>query len=1131
MTTSLLNASEDALKRKYLLEADDFWLTGTQALVRMVLEQHQRDQRSDLNTTGYITGYRGSPLAGLDFAFSQAQSALDERNIVFQPAVNEDLGATAVWGAQQVGLFDSSRYDGVFSMWYGKSPGLDRSADAIRHANMAGTAPMGGVLAMVGDDPDCKSSTLPSDSAGLLRDLQLPIVDPTDIGELIDYGLYGWALSRFSGCWVAMLAQTSVMDSSASILRSRRPSFEYPNVDVVPHIRLNDTPHDQERRMSEKLALVHAFQHANPINAIVVDADKPKLSIVTMGKSYTNVRQALRLFGLDSHDQIRDAGIRLIKLGLIWPVDRVWLREQVRDSQAVLVVESKSAFLETELKSALYGHAHVPVLGKEDLHGKPLLTPYGELQIASILDALMSLKSDLALTLPNVAAYESTTDENARALSPMNMLRKPLFCPGCPHAGSTKLPEGSRAFAGIGCHYMAQWMHRETYLFTHMGGEGANWIGQAPFTDTDHVFVNMGDGTYGHSGLLAIRASVAANVNVTYKILFNEAVAMTGGQAVEGDLTVADVVAQVRAEGVNEVEVVAESPRTHRGASYPVSPRSELNAVQRRLRNVPGCSVIVVDHACATETRRKRKRGLLPPSERYVVINEDVCEGCGDCVAKSGCSAIKVVQTEFGEKRQIEQSHCVQDLTCVEGYCPAIVVVNGRPKDRLPATTAINVSIPEVDVPATANVLVAGVGGTGVITLSHVLAMAAYLDGKQVSTLDMTGLAQKGGAVISHLRISEKDVWRTRLSEGECDVLVAADAVTASSYEVVPLLDAERTHAIVNSSLAPSHTSVIDGTGDHAAQDVIGDVSKAVSGLSSLDAVALSDKYAGTATVANMVLLGCAYQRGLLPVSLSSVQRAITINGVAIEANIAAFNAGRLSVVEGGQFDQETKSPETCEMPVDLFITRRVDLLKQYANADFADLYMRRIEDIRNVEKFVLTQGPKLTRTVADVLYRFMAVKDEYEVARLLSQSTFNEHIDDRFTDAKVEYAFAPTWIKGRRETTKVRLGSWFKPVLRGLAGMRFVRGSLLDPFRFSSERKLDQQILKQLESDLDLIVNRLNEKNHQIALNLLLKYNEVKGFGYIREASWQRASTELQLLRATLEDAVGVEHFEVAAS
>ena len=1113
MSDAIPRLERITLSQKYALDETDLWLTGTQAVVRLLLEQSELDKNRKRNTAGYVTGYRGSPLAGLDLEFARAQKQLHSANVLCHAAINEDLAATAAWGSQQVGLFTGKKYDGVYSLWYGKSPGLDRSADAIRHANMAGTAPLGGVLAVVGDDPDCKSSTLPSDSAGLLRDLQIPILDPTDVSELIEFGLYGWALSRFSGCWAAMLAQTSVMDSSATIDCQERRTHVFPRLDFDPHIRLMDTPHDQEQRMVRKLGLVHEFIGSNPINHVIVNPASPVLAIVTTGKSYTNIRQALRLLGLNSNDELRRAGIRLIKLGLIWPTDRQWLRSQVEDARATLVVESKSAFLETELKLALYGHTHVPILGKEDLDGSPLLTPFGELQVDSMIDALVRIGPKLNINLPNIRKYAHRESETVQSLASMNAKRKPLFCPGCPHSGSTKLPDGSRAFAGIGCHYMAQWMHRETYLFTHMGGEGANWIGQAPFTETNHVFVNLGDGTYSHSGLLAIRASVAAKVNVTYKILFNDAVAMTGGQAVEGNLSVADIVAQVKAEGVRDVRVVAEDVRAHRGADYPVSARNQLNLVQRHLRAIEGCTVLIVDHACANEKRRKRKRGLAPPPQRYVMINEDVCEGCGDCVAKSGCSAVKTVQTKFGEKRQIEQAHCIQDLACVEGYCPAFVEIKGSPRNRTKHVKPDTSVPPEVDTPSAANILIAGVGGTGVITLSQVIAVAAHLDNKQVSTLDMTGLAQKGGAVISHVRIGDDHVWRTRLAQEEADVLIAADPVTATSQEVAPLLSSERTRAVVNDVLAPSHLSVVDAERDHGVERVLDELAHWVVETTTIDAMATADEQAGTGTVANSVLLGLAYQRGLLPLSLVSLRRAIELNGVAVEANLAAFNAGRRRAEQGTRSLGTNVTLDENVESLDEFIETRVERLTTYQNSDYAAAYLKWVERARRIDVESTRDELLITRVVADVLFHYMAIKDEYEVARLLTDDDFKQHVAERFDNAEISYAFAPTWLRDPSKN-KRRIGPWVSPILKIIASLRVLRGTVLDPFRFSEERKLDRRLLDRLTGDVELVLQKLNESNYETAVELLTAYRKVKGFGHVREANWQKVGNDVASLR-----------------
>lgn len=1105
------------LAQKYALDVDEVWLTGTQALVRMVLEQSRADTFAKRNTAGYITGYRGSPLAGIDLEFGRAASQLQEADVRFQPAINEDLAATAVWGSQQVGLFQGKRYDGVYGLWYGKSPGLDRSADAIRHANSAGTAPLGGVLAVVGDDPDCKSSTLPNDSSGLLRDLQLPILDPTDIGELIDYGLYGWALSRYTGLWTSVLAQTSVMDSSATIKRNGASTFVFPRLDFDPHIRLEDTPLDQEQRMALKLALVREFVAANPINRTAVAARHPKLAIVTTGKSYTNVRQALRLLGLATEDELSGASIRIVKLGLIWPTDHEWLRESVSDAQAILVIESKSPVLETELKSALYGHSQPPILGKTQLDGSPLLSPFGELQVDDMIDALVSLAPQLNLALPNRDRFERLRHDVHGELVSMNSNRKPLFCPGCPHSGSTKLPEGSRAFAGIGCHYMAQWMHRETFLFTHMGGEGANWIGQAPFTDTNHVFVNLGDGTYSHSGLLAIRASVAAKVHVTYKILFNDAVAMTGGQPVDGDLTVRDVVAQVRAEGVREVQVVADDVKAHRRADYPVSSRKELQAVQRRLRGIEGCTVLIVDHACATEKRRKRKRGLAPPPQRYVMINEDVCEGCGDCVVKSGCSAIKTVQTDFGEKRQIEQAHCIQDLACVDGYCPAFVEIQGSPRQHPAQPVGIATALPEVQEPAAGNVLIAGVGGSGVITVSQILAVAAHIDGKQASTLDMTGLAQKGGAVISHVRIAPHHVWRTRLAQNEVDTLIAADAVTATSQEIVPLLAPDRTQAVVNDVLAPSYRSVVDHEDDHSAASVLAKLRGQVKEAHTMDALGVADSFAGASTFANIALLGFAFQNGLVPVSMASLRRAIELNGVAIEANLAAFDAGRRCATmpngDAGSVAAARESSDTLEE----YLEVRVARLREYGDEELAKQFEREIQRVNRIDRQLQDGESELTRAAADSLFRFLAVKDEYEVARLLTQSTFKQRVADRFSGAKISFAFAPTWLRNDPAQGKRRIGAWIAPVLRTLARMRSLRGSRLDPFRFSRERALDRELLAAFRADLEFVLERVTESNYEVAVSALRAYDDVKGYGHVRAKNWERTTSRLEALREDL--------------
>lgn len=1096
-------------------------MTGVQSIVRLLLEQSRLDRTEGHRTAGFVTGYRGSPLGGLDLELGRAQDHLQEAAIEFQPAINEDLAATAIWGSQQVGLFEGSRFDGVFGLWYGKSPGLDRSTDAIRHANMAGTTPLGGALAIVGDDPDCKSSTLPSDSTGLLRDLNLPILDPSDVKEVIEYGLYGWALSRHSGCWVSMVAQTSVMDSSATVhIPSNRAPFVSPALDFDPHIRLSDTPHEQERRLALRLDAVLEFGQANPINRALGTEGECRLTILTTGKSYTNVRQSLHLLGLSTQEQIAHAGIRVLKLGLIWPVDKRWLAKHVLGSKAVLVVESKGAFLETELRSTLYGSAHVPIIGKHDLEGRPLLSSFGELQIDAILAALVQLSKPLGLSYPTTDVSRGLVGRDAANLEPMNLNRKPLFCPGCPHAHSTKVPDGSRAFAGIGCHYMAQWMHRETYLFTHMGGEGANWIGQAPFTDTSHVFVNLGDGTYSHSGLLAVRAAVAAKVNVTYKILFNDAVAMTGGQAVDGELTVADVVAQVRAIGVSDVRVIADDPNLHRGAPYPVAERSQLQRVQRELREVEGCSVLIVDHACANEKRRKQKRNILPPPSKFVMINEVVCEGCGDCVVQSGCSAISTVNTEFGVKRQIDQAHCIQDLACIEGYCPALVEIHGSKKVALTQPREPDIRLHEPDVPKDANILITGVGGTGVVTLSQVIAVAAHIEGKHVCSLDMTGLAQKGGAVISHLRVAEDHVWRTRLSRGETDVLLAADSVTAQSLEIAPLLSTSRTHAIVNHLLMPSYRSVIDHGTDYQLSDMLLNLQDWVAHMDSVDAAKCAHDVSASNTVANTVLLGYAYQLGLIPLSRASLRRAIELNGVAVPANLAAFEAGRLETRKQEKTDSLLPQHDTLS-DLEKFVQKRVNWLAEYQNERLAQAFESRVRQVQQIDYRISADEMRLTQVVADALFRTIAVKDEYEVARLLTKESFVAQVANEFDNPVIHYAFAPTWLRSDGERGKVKIGPWITPLLKALSRMRILRGKWLDPFRFSEERKFDRWLHAKFCEELDQLLTKVNSNNYETVVAIVETYRDVKGYGRIRKDSWVENSKRLDDLWHEL-DSIG---------
>ncbi|HEX9703240.1 MAG TPA: indolepyruvate ferredoxin oxidoreductase family protein, partial [Rhodospirillales bacterium] len=764
------------LDDKYVLDSGRVFLTGTQALVRLALTQRRRDRAAGLNTAGYVTGYRGSPLGAIDHQFRRAQPFLADHHVKFHPAVNEDLAATALWGSQQLNLFEGARYDGVFGMWYGKGPGVDRTGDVFRHANLAGTAPMGGVLVLAGDDPACKSSTVPSQSEHALMDAMIPVLNPANVQDLLDFGLIGWAMSRFTGCWIGMKCITDNVESSASVtvdpgrVAIRLPDdFEPPTGGL--HIRWPDPPLDQEKRLHHfKIEAVLAFARANGLDRIVWDAPAPRLGILATGKTYLDVVQAFDDLGIGTAEAAR-IGIRLMKVAMPWPLEPRALRRFADGLEEILVVEEKRPVMESQVKEQLYNLAadrRPRVIGKSDEQGRPVLPAAGELSPNSVarviagrigrLPAAAPLKERIAERLKFLEATERALDAGA------GIERIPYFCSGCPHNTSTRVPEGSRAVAGIGCHYMALWMDRSTATFTHMGGEGANWIGQAPFTETPHVFVNIGDGTYFHSGLLAIRAAVAADVNITYKILYNDAVAMTGGQPMDGPLDVPMITRQVRAEGVEHIAVVTDEPDKYPiGAGFApgaaVHHRDEMDAVQRDLRRLKGVSVLVYDQTCAAEKRRRRKRGQYPDPAARPFINERVCEGCGDCGVQSNCVAITPVETELGRKRTIDQSACNKDFSCLKGFCPSFVTVYGAAPRKPEGIGRVPFeALPE---PAPANsgqpygIVVTGIGGTGIVTIGAVLAVAAHLEGKGVSVLDVAGLAQKNGAVFSHIRIAD----------------------------------------------------------------------------------------------------------------------------------------------------------------------------------------------------------------------------------------------------------------------------------------------------------------------------------------------------------------------------------------
>ncbi|MEH6717983.1 MAG: indolepyruvate ferredoxin oxidoreductase family protein [Aurantimonas endophytica] len=1133
-----------SLDDKYDLSVPDVFLSGTQAVVRLVLLQAFLDRQVGHDTAGYVTGYRGSPLGGLDQQFLKAAARLREQNIVFEPGLNEDLAATALWGTQQAEVRGEGRHDGVFGIWYGKGPGVDRSGDAFRHANLAGTSRLGGILALMGDDHTCESSTTAHQSEFAFVDAMMPIFNPAGVQEILDYGLAGFALSRFSGLWTGMKCVKDNIESTATVHAAAGASFALPDVSPPPgglNIRRAAHPLEQEAMLHDfRLPAARAFIAANRFNRITHSGGRtPRIGLLSLGKSWLDVEQALAGLGIDELGAA-NFGVRLGKVGVPWPLDPAFVRSFADGLELVIVVEEKRGLVEPQMKEILYGSANAPlIVGKTDESGSTLFTPKASLDANDIAVAIGRRILDRR---PNerlgAAVAEIDRLQTGAHSASEYALRTPYFCAGCPHNSSTRVPEGARAYAGIGCHYMAQWMDRATEGFTQMGGEGANWIGERHFSTRGHVFQNLGDGTYNHSGALALRAASASGANVTYKILFNDAVAMTGGQRHEGGLSVPAIAAQVLAEGAKRVVVVSDEPAKHEGdprlpAGTKLFHRSELDSVQRDLAAAEGLTVLIYDQTCAAEKRRRRKRGAFPDPDRRVVINERVCEGCGDCGVQSNCVAVTAVETEFGRKRQIDQSACNKDFSCLEGFCPSFVTVHGAVARKAERRRE---AVPNVPEPATApldeamGIVITGVGGTGVVTIGAIIGMAAHLDGKGAGIIDMAGLAQKGGAVMSHVRIAPTpaDVKSIRVAAGEARLVIGCDMVTAASAKVRSTVARGRTTVVLNSheTLSGEFTRNVDfsfptrrlleALGDAAGKDR----------LRVVDAEQIAVALFGDAIFANMLMLGLAFQTGALPVSRAAIRRALTLNGVAVDANLAAFEWGRAIAHDpacipapeaagsiGGSLDHRRLSENLDEA-----IERRANDLAAYQDAAFAARYRKRIAAIRSAEAGVAPGGQDVADAAARQLYRMMAQKDEYEVARLYTDGSFAAQLGERFADyGRLEFHLAPPIMgedgpNGRPR--KRAFGSWMMLGFRALAAMRRIRGTALDPFRYSAERKAEQAELAAYEATLDAILAGLSPANHQAAAALARWPETLKGFGPVRrrfaaEAEARRVEAE----------------------
>ncbi len=1142
------------LDDKYVLERGRVYLTGTQALVRLPMMQRHSDKIAGLNTSCFISGYRGSPLGGLDLALWSARRFLEKSRVHFQPAINEELGATAVWGSQQINLFPGSRYDGVFAMWYAKGPGVDRSGDALKHGNAAGSSRFGGVLLLAGDDHTCKSSTLPHQSEYAFMDAGIPVLNPSGVQEILDLGLYGWAMSRYSGCWIAFKTIAETVDSSASVdIGPERIEIVEPDDFEMPpgglNIRWPDQPLDQEYRLHKyKLYAALAFARANRLDRIVIDSTRPRFGIVTTGKSYLDVRQALDDLGIDEA-HAAEIGIRLYKVAMSWPLEREGIRHFAEGLEEILVVEEKRAVIENQFKEQLYNwraDVRPRVIGKFDENRDWILPSNGELTPARIARVIAERIARFH-TSPRVAERLAVLEATERQLGDnvVPFYRTSYFCSGCPHNTSTKVPEGSRALAGIGCHYLAQFMDRSTATFTQMGGEGAPWIGQAPFTETRHVFANLGDGTYTHSGVLAIRAAVAAKVNITYKVLFNDAVAMTGGQPIDGGLTASALTRQLAAEGVGHIVVVTDEPEKYPPATdfapgTKVRHRDDLDAIQRELREIPGVTAIVYDQTCAAEKRRRRKRGCFPDPAKRVFINDLVCEGCGDCSKTSNCLSVVPVETEFGRKRAIDQSSCNKDYSCIEGFCPSFVTVHGGALRKGKAGDLSEAELPALPEPARPSldepygILVTGVGGTGVVTIGALLGMAGHLEQKGCTVLDMTGLAQKGGAVYSHVRIADapEQIHAVRIAAGGANLLLGCDLVVSASSDALSKLRLGHSRAIVNCHETITGEFTRDTDLAFPGRELQRSITQATGPdrAEFLDATRLATGLLGNSIASNLFMLGYAFQRGLVPLSAAAIERAITLNGVAVEFNLDAFCWGRRAaldpaLVEARAAPAMVPASHQLSETLDQVVDRRIAFLTDYQDAAYAARYAERVRRVREAEAVCLPGETGLTQSVARSLFKLMAYKDEYEVARLYTETDFLKRIAERFEGPyEINFHLAPPLLGDRDPETghlrKRSFGPWMLRVFRILARLRHLRGTPFDIFGRSEERRLERRLISEYEAVIDEIRARLLPANHAVAVELAALPLEIRGFGHVKEANLAGAKTKEAVLLTRLRSA-----------
>lgn len=1151
-TTPLATVSLDD---KYTAISGSIFLSGIQALVRLPLLQYLRDQKAGLNTAGFISGYRGSPLGGLDEALWKAQPHLEAHKVKFQPGTNEDMAATAVWGTQQVDLIGPAKVEGVFSMWYGKGPGVDRCGDVLKHMNHAGTSAKGGVLLVAGDDHGAYSSTLPHQSDHIFSASMIPMLYPCNVQEYLDLGLHGWAMSRFSGCTVGFKALADTVESSASVdANPFRVDIKYPADFVMPEGGLNarlstDTLGVQARKQEAlmqdyKIYAALAYARANKLNRVMIDSPKARLGIIASGKSYLDVLEALSELGIDE-DFAAEIGLRLFKVSMPWPLEPEGVREFAQGLDEILVVEEKRQMVEYQLKEQLYNwrdDVRPRVIGKFDEKGE-WVAPRGEWLLTSKAD--FSVAQIARVIAARIARFHTSDLIKARLAfldakdavlnKAVNTPPRPAYyCSGCPHNTSTKVPEGSFALAGIGCHVMATAIYPEfNKLTTHMGGEGGPWIGQAPFSKVPHVFANLGDGTYFHSGYLAIRAAVAANVNMTYKILYNDAVAMTGGQPVDGTTSVPMIAQQMAAEGIKHIALVSEdisrySDRSNLPALVTIHDRKDMDAVQRDMRELPGVTVIIYDQTCAAEKRRRRKKGEYPDPDQRLFINEAVCEGCGDCGVQSNCTSILPLETEFGRKRAIDQSSCNKDYSCVKGFCPSFVTVSGG-KLKKSKTGVIKKDsaddfgvlpepvIPSCDTPF--NILINGIGGTGVITIGALMGMAAHLEGKGASVLDMTGMSQKNGSVTSHVRIARtpQAIRAQRIATGEADLILGCDMLTAGSHDAISKMRPGRTRAVVNVHQQPPGQFAKNPDWQFPFEDVKALIEESVDQQADfIDATRLATALMGDSIATNLFMLGYAYQRGELPLTEAALLRAIEMNGVAIESNKTSFLWGRRAAVDLARVERIAvpAQPVVIRMPetLDKLIKRRVAFLGEYQDAAYAESFARCVEQVREKEA-ALNLGDKLTMAVARNLSKLMAYKDEYEVARLYTDGRFVEQLKQQFEgDFSLSFNLAPPLFSkkdAQGRLVKAKYGSWMMSAFKLLAKFKGLRGGSFDVFGYTEERKTERRLIAEYRTTVTSLLDGLNADKLALAVEIAQLPEQIRGYGHVKDKALAQARSK----------------------